>query len=479
MRFTNKFLKFCSLTVIKASLIFGVMLSDKIAASTDSLDLANGTFSSKLEKTIDAKFAMNTLGVWENDKGNYLRYKGRIYESGAQCIGNTCSMADVTSTAFDPTAEEYRMENKTTMLNIILGDELANDFIALSRWNSVTNLSKRQLITADTGHMSDKCLKILLNQDKEMIDVFIKDFIKEYKLTAEANDIESLIAVLIKEYSTRLEKYNVFAKNLHFALSNDKEWYSDKPNSATHTEIMMICRILEQVGIRYDSNIYNDAGKLKTAIENNKDIIKTFLPKTIFSSKKMCRTCDTTLAGLYELLYGKEELATTLFVGHQANYEHIGTPIDSLRMADTEIYNKAILGEIAPKGLSGIDSEGYINYLSALAKRLIQIDNLLEDSDINKTLKNTIRRNKETIISKYDEIAAKVGMRKPTDHTGETLLESLKSFLGSTHGTGPGQPPPPTPNGGGVWARRDSKGPVSPPKQSETDNYDTLFPKLA
>lgn len=456
MKFNKKFLKFCSFTVIRASLIFGVMLSDKVVASSD---IANGTFSSKSTKEIDPQFEMETLGVLKNSDGNYLRYKGRIYESGAQCINNLRKMVDVTSPQFDPTAEEYQLENQITMLNIILGDELANDFIALSRWDSVMDLSRRKIITADTSHMSDKCLDTLRGANK--------------------GEIRNAINLYTTKYYNGLDQYKKFAKNLHFALSNDKKWYSDRPNSATHTEIMMICRILEQVGIRYDSDIYNDAGKLKTAIENNKDIIKTFLPKTIFSSKEMCSTCDTTLAGLYELLYGKEELATTLFVGHHANYEHIGTPIGSLRMADTEIYNKAILGEIAPKGLSGIDSEGHINYLSALAKRLIQIDNLLEDSDINKTLKNTIRKNKETIISKYDEIAAKVGMREPTDHTGGTLLESLKSFLGSTHGTGPGQPPPPTPNGGGVWARRDSKGPVSPPNQSETDNYDTLFPKLA
>lgn len=101
-----------------------------------------------------------------------------------------------------------------------------------------------------------------------------------------------------------------------------------------------------------------------------------------------------------------------------------------------------------------------------------------------------------SILSRYKSISGPYGKLTKLllgDDTGQNTVANGKGAAGSSTGPSFGtppskergdggvqqQPPPPTPNGGGVWARRDSKGPVSPPKQSETDNYDTLFPKLA
>lgn len=467
MKFINNILKSYVLPFIGASLIGGAILSEAWSGK-------DGPFIAKQftkSDTIPPEFFLQTDPLADS-KGNYLRYKGKIYESGSKIDSYLGDMADVTSEEFDQTREEYQKENEITMLHLVLGDDLANDFIALKRFAAAAGTDKlggngEILLKADTSHISTACLDIINCTREDAIKQFIKSYNikKRWKKSYPARtwkkpkNCEEIITTISRLYSKKLEQYDSFAENLHMIFSPEVTTWRRQTllrgsDSASHTEIMMIYKILERCGIKYDTGIYtNDKAleNLKKTINKKKEAIKNLLPNTIFSYREMCETCDPTLAGFYKFVCGKEGALKTLFVGQKKKGHHEGEEITTFGECNWSIHNAVMTRQL--------DTEHYINYLSALAKRLIQIDNLLklpttdaattELNTISEDTKKIISENKIKIINEYNLIvgilrSCGMQMHEATiDGTGETLLESLKGFFGSTQATVPGQQPPP------------------------------------
>lgn len=492
MKLIRNFLRLCTFSVINAFLVSGLLLSE--AQCSTGPEVASII---KTTEKIEDEFKVNISPTpFDNlsygTKGNNLYCAGEVYESGADLSNYASIFNDVTSETFDAENEIYQLENEVTMAHILLGRGLGNDFIGLIKFNGMSD-SDIGLISCDTAHYSPECIKLFKAKIDGGISEALANFSTKYKLEPSYTSIAELTTSIKECYNSQLELYQLFANHLHQLYSPKATWRvkgwftkeSDKTletqDSSTHTEIMILYRILEKCGVvkewrnkinstdkiqslrnnirKYRQSIVEprklDAERkqlwdnqheiiveLQKAVDLNElltekaEDIKKLLPKTIFSYKGMCDTCDFTLAGFYKKLYGSDGGQKTMFVGKIHVAQHRGEEISGLASCELKIYKPASLA-----GQS--DAKYYMNHLSALHKRLTQIDNLLESSTTEDATtedqKEILIKNKYIIIQKCIQIIRTINQAEPEPKKGEeqgialinNLLTYSEQFLNS------------------------------------------------
>lgn len=290
-----------------------------------------------------------------------------------------------------------------------------------------------------------------------------------------------------------------------------------KPSrSATHTEFLMIHDILkEKLDITTILSTFKDeintlknmSGKLdklqpkKDSIacnveKANKDTFSkaltllkekpALLPDTIYSVKAMCPVCEIFLTSLYELC-GKDAKFISRKNTYNSPNSNKSTHLKKVFLDDLDTSTK-VKKTSNPGPRSGRTQIGSGRY------------NLADITHCNTHYIQQIPHPPSTPNGGWgtgtwqSELpkcpwldAAKKGAEQTqsTSKVGDGGIRGGYECPGADKkstghgGDGGVQQQPPAPNGGGVWARRDSKGLGSPTKQSETDDYASLFPKLA
>lgn len=244
-------------------------------------------------------------------------------------------------------------------------------------------------------------------------------------------NVKEMFFNIKKTYDGRLKEYKDQTKVLYLLFDCTTKWqtlttpYNHIPDNPTHTEVMLIYKLLQEAENK-DGQILKDIPADEDTFEKLDNKKRKELKDKIV--EKLKDRLPKRIISIRPMCYVCEEFLKSI-------YKSCGC---SCEFESYECFNYI-------RGWEG-------------NKKVTLNSNASTELQLNPTL--------------LDELDSSEG--PGADKKGKGHVGDGDSYVGVQQ-----QPPPPTPNVGGVWARRDSKGPGSPTKQSETDDYDSLFPKLA